>query len=267
MTVSVSIIGYGVVFVVSARIRAVKRRASLLFWKKPFVYLYAVFLTGITVFAFYGFLGLAETALMAFAETELGDLPFLTAFVFASVPAVLGLIRFFALDVSVGGVSVFEILYYFSSGKRFGMAVSFCLSALIYLASGGLFPAVLFAVALRMEGWLSPLVGSQELTVLCVITELAAFASLIALFVRAVELVNASFVFVRFEQLGAAFAFEQAERFSEGGASLVLSFWLPCLVLALVNKFLLLLLVPYFLLSVMLGFESRRSSGFTAKAS
>ncbi|MBR6796718.1 MAG: hypothetical protein IKM53_05145 [Clostridia bacterium] len=245
--------------------REVKRRASAAFWKKPFVYLYAVFMAGILVFAVYRFFGLVEAVMRAFTPFDLGHLPYLTVSFFVAVPVVLGVIRFFAFDVSMGGISVFEMLYYFSSGKRFGMAVSFCLSALIYLASGGLFPAVLFAVALRMEGWLSPLVGSQELTVLCVITELAAFASLIALFVRAVELVNASFVFVRFEQLGAAFAFEQAERFSEGGASLVLSFWLPCLVLVLVNKFLLLLLVPYFLLSVMLGFESRRSSGFTAE--
>lgn len=244
----------------------IKRRASEVFWRKPFVYLYAVFMTGILVFAVYRFFGLVEAVMRSFTPLELGRLPYLTVSFFVATPVVLGLVRFFAFDVSMGGVSVFELLYYFSSGKRFAVAVSFCLLALIYLAFGGLFPAVLFAVALRMEGWLLPLVRTQELTVLCVVTEIATFASLIALFVRAVELVNASFVFVRFEQLGATFAFEQAERFSEGGVSLVLSFWLPCLVLALVNKFLLLLLVPYFLLSVMLGFESRRSSGFTAKA-
>lgn len=264
MTVSVSIIGYGVVFVVSARIRAVKRRASLLFWKKPFVYLYAVFLTGITVFAFYGFLGLAETALMAFAETELGDLPFLTAFVFASVPAVLGLIRFFALDVSVGGVSVFEILYYFSSGKNFAAASGFCLCALLYVSAGGLLPATLFAIALQMEGALSPFLEPSLLELLCVVTEVLAFASLAAVAVRVAAAVNASFVFVRFERVGAEFAFRQAERFSEGSVALAASFWLPLLVSVALNSFLLLLFVPYFLLSLLVGFECRRDADFLA---
>lgn len=246
--------------------RAIKRQAGILFWRKPFVYLYAVFLTAVLIFAFYGFFSLAEGALSVFASVEFGSIPYLTAFFFVAVPAALGLIRFLALDVSVGGISVFEILYYFSSGKNFLAAWRFCLSALIFVAPVGLFAAFLFALSARIEPWLKPFLCVGEITFLCVVTEIVAFVSLFVLFFKAVELVNASFVFVRCEELGVAFAFEQAERFSEGGASLVASFLFLAVLTAWLNKFLLLLLVPYFLLSVLIGFETRRDSGFSAGA-